>query len=430
MDKVYLNVGGTLFETFQDTLTQTSKYFEAMFQNVWKKKGTKENPIFIDRSSKNFEHILSFCRDHSHKIPPSLRYECDFYQIEYNQEHKHPTLFDIVKHGDETESTQSSRKFMRQAECENNSAAWKAVNIYAIASGGINIYKNRGFDYKDLHGSIQLAKKKMEYEDGKWKLHLSPSSVFIYDINVIFLFDKDDMPNRNEILKEFKLINHNIKDECLNSTDEYMFKHIHSNPNKIMYDEYMEKSTGEIIMSFPNTLHQVKPYSCDATVVCQDDVIPNEIHIMYKALIIHPNIMKKLYYEENPVRSEYISYDYSADKKDINHRFEGIMINDGDSAVQDFYFMVTDENDEPIPIKSIKFGSHNGIGYLIDHMSERQLMNEMIQRGICPNTYVYFITLAPYHIGLGRISSDDKVWWIELYEEHKIKFHVIMKRYF
>ena len=73
---IKINVGGTIFETTQDTLKK-STYFNS-FLNRWLE---KETIPFIDRSPHIFKHVLSLLRDPEYLYPKNYISELDFYGI-------------------------------------------------------------------------------------------------------------------------------------------------------------------------------------------------------------------------------------------------------------------------------------------------------------------------------------------------------------
>lgn len=75
LEFVTLDVGGKLFKTTPSTLCN-SKYFNGLLKNTH-----IDKPIFIDRSSKIFKHILEYLRDPNYPFPDKYIYDLDFYGI-------------------------------------------------------------------------------------------------------------------------------------------------------------------------------------------------------------------------------------------------------------------------------------------------------------------------------------------------------------
>ncbi len=87
---VYLNVGGQIFETTEDTLLR-SPYFSGIKNVNGSIKTSKEEPYFIDRDPKLFRHILNLLRNPKYEYPYKYYSELKFYslieeQIKDNQE--------------------------------------------------------------------------------------------------------------------------------------------------------------------------------------------------------------------------------------------------------------------------------------------------------------------------------------------------------
>ncbi|PIC49224.1 hypothetical protein B9Z55_007898 [Caenorhabditis nigoni] len=60
---VKLNVGGTIFQTTQATLTKFDGFFRTMFETPIPVPQDESGAIFVDRSPKHFDLILNFMRD-------------------------------------------------------------------------------------------------------------------------------------------------------------------------------------------------------------------------------------------------------------------------------------------------------------------------------------------------------------------------------
>jgi len=80
---ISLNVGGRIFQTTKQTLMSGSEYFRDIFENS-QDTNTKE-PLFIDRSYKAFEHVLSLLRNPTYEFPNLYKGELDFFGIKYTK---------------------------------------------------------------------------------------------------------------------------------------------------------------------------------------------------------------------------------------------------------------------------------------------------------------------------------------------------------
>lgn len=76
MEKISINVGGSLFHVLPDTLCKCP-YFEAMLRGL----PTTRVP-FIDRDARAFQHILSLLQNPGHDVPAKYRHELAFYGLE------------------------------------------------------------------------------------------------------------------------------------------------------------------------------------------------------------------------------------------------------------------------------------------------------------------------------------------------------------
>lgn len=88
-EKIRLNVGGKIFETFKSTLTKEKpSFFSALFSEQFAQKPDEKGEYFIDRNPWAFSLILEYFRTNilnmSHLTPQeksTLELEIDFYQI-------------------------------------------------------------------------------------------------------------------------------------------------------------------------------------------------------------------------------------------------------------------------------------------------------------------------------------------------------------
>lgn len=83
-DWVKLNVGGIIFETTKQTLSQAS-YFISLFGGQWTNQ-THDGVYRIDRSGQIFEEVLRLLRNPNYDYPSRQGYidELDFYGIKHN----------------------------------------------------------------------------------------------------------------------------------------------------------------------------------------------------------------------------------------------------------------------------------------------------------------------------------------------------------
>ena len=76
-------MGGTIFETTDQTLTMNSEYFRSFLDEKWKR---EDGEIFIDRSPKAFEYILVHMRNYNYEVPKIYKDELDFYGVKYDED--------------------------------------------------------------------------------------------------------------------------------------------------------------------------------------------------------------------------------------------------------------------------------------------------------------------------------------------------------
>lgn len=92
-ERVKLNVGGVLFETYKNTLTNYPlSYFGVMFSNKFETNPDENGYYFIDRNGQLFEQVLEFMRTgyiNLKKITKELKNEFEFYGlIDYIEQKK------------------------------------------------------------------------------------------------------------------------------------------------------------------------------------------------------------------------------------------------------------------------------------------------------------------------------------------------------
>ena len=69
-DRVFLNVGGEVFQTTVSTLTANSQFFSRKFSSEWSTEDA-EDEIFLDRDADSFRVLLSCMRNHTVLLPQS-----------------------------------------------------------------------------------------------------------------------------------------------------------------------------------------------------------------------------------------------------------------------------------------------------------------------------------------------------------------------
>jgi hypothetical protein len=76
---IILNVQGKIFETSYNTIIKIP-YFKDMFEAC----GPPTEPIFVNRSSIIFGHVLGLVTDNKYPFPGKYKFELDFYGINYD----------------------------------------------------------------------------------------------------------------------------------------------------------------------------------------------------------------------------------------------------------------------------------------------------------------------------------------------------------
>eukprot|EP00734_Pompholyxophrys_sp_LG126_P000002 Pompholyxophrys_sp_v1_NODE_1_length_32789_cov_6.460653.p2 type:complete len:540 gc:universal NODE_1_length_32789_cov_6.460653:123-1742(+) len=77
--KVTIDIGGELFCTSQETLSESS-FFKSYFSR-WSDNMTADQTMFVDRNPEAFKHILSYLRNNDYPLPIKFAYELAFYGI-------------------------------------------------------------------------------------------------------------------------------------------------------------------------------------------------------------------------------------------------------------------------------------------------------------------------------------------------------------
>ena len=79
---VTLSLRGTLYKTYLETL-KGSEILSARLSDRW---GGKEEVIFLDRSPRIFQHVLSYLRNSQYPFPKEFRFELEFFCIDFVEE--------------------------------------------------------------------------------------------------------------------------------------------------------------------------------------------------------------------------------------------------------------------------------------------------------------------------------------------------------
>ena len=81
-DRVFLNVGGEVFQTTVSTLTANSQFFSRKFSSEWSTEDT-EDEIFLDRDADSFRVLLSCMRHRTALLPEEDPLLCARVLLEY-----------------------------------------------------------------------------------------------------------------------------------------------------------------------------------------------------------------------------------------------------------------------------------------------------------------------------------------------------------
>ena len=90
-DRVFLNVGGVVFQTTISTLTANSQFFSRKFSSDWSTEDT-EDEIFLDRDADSFRVLLSCMRHRTALLPEEDQLLCARVLLEYIQSGSNPRL--------------------------------------------------------------------------------------------------------------------------------------------------------------------------------------------------------------------------------------------------------------------------------------------------------------------------------------------------
>ena len=90
-DRVFLNVGGEVFQTTISTLTANSQFFSRKFSSEWSTEDT-EDEIFLDRDADSFRVLLSCMRHRTALLPEEDQLLCARVLLEYIQSGSNPRL--------------------------------------------------------------------------------------------------------------------------------------------------------------------------------------------------------------------------------------------------------------------------------------------------------------------------------------------------
>ena len=87
-DRVFLNVGGEVFQTTISTLTANSEFFSRKFSSEWS--SDAEDEIFLDRDADSFRVLLSCMRHRTALLPEGDPLLCARVLLEYATEGSNP----------------------------------------------------------------------------------------------------------------------------------------------------------------------------------------------------------------------------------------------------------------------------------------------------------------------------------------------------
>lgn len=173
MNKITLNVGGTIFQTTLSTL-EGVPFFDALLSNKWN--NSKE--LFIDRDPEGFRHVLGLLRDPQYPFPTQFTYELTFYgvpmttdieSIHNTIDHKRVEFYTAInqricnaisesKDGLVTIRLKTGFE-MRKYECEYIEKIFEESGIPSVTSGWCSDVKGTYRHYRLISQSQSSAKK-------------------------------------------------------------------------------------------------------------------------------------------------------------------------------------------------------------------------------------------------------------------------------
>jgi hypothetical protein len=427
---IHLNVGGTYFETTRSTLSG-SEYFEIMFNGPWidSKKGlTKENAIFIDRDPDNFKHVLSYLRDISHCFPRRLSYELDFFQIPHNFPDVNAICCQISSDMRNSLPPKLSRRDGdRNRNRDDNfhmllsKSSTTGVQLSGIAfqSSFIQMVSMEPNCTK-YFGMIPIGKNTfVTYPDNQ----IYPNKLIRYRIprswdmiSELYLdisyTGETKLELRYELIRQIQVI---YGDNILSELTGYqlmIYEHLNKPLFKYEHDLLMDQIQHNILLCIPIYPILAQDYYELEIKVEFNDLAHYENNIKLvnaningNTLLFQRTDLKKIL-EKEPQR---IVLQYSGDYNIIfnssnTNIYQFQITNSLNSRTRRLYFYIASTQTplEPINIESFQLYVNNSI---IISLKERQILEEMANKGIYPAKAVYWVSFEPGYMDFTRVDN-------------------------
>jgi len=386
---VYLDVGGIKYQTYQSTLTMSSKYFECMLLGPWKERGDSEdNPIFIDRDGNNFRHILAYLRDPNHQIPRNIEYELDYYQIDYDVEIEHPTMYEII-------DQDHAKAEVKIPDHPTSNKDLEVSHIYDFSGHIGQIIEKRGGTYS---GGYHVAKfDQGRSPTGIYQTRIPVMSDWVNDLSLeidfegaIDLSETRIDPNywKYHYLEriEFKLSGNEELVYRISGQALWLYDQIHRPWRQIRYDQLMEQRTGQYIyripkIFFPLCNHLYYPVQCSVHLL--NNPVPPNLSLHIHGFRVDDQIRRM----NDPMEYKFHQF---IEQEESNFTPGGTTVTvplHNTGCLEKFYLMVK-SGSSIVPIKRLKIRCN---GMLFFDQSERLICQNMADRGVYPNNHVYLI---------------------------------------
>lgn len=225
-----INVGGTIFETTKDTLSN-SDFFRQLFKFS---KIDEASVIFVDRNPEAFKHVLEYLRDPRYDFPLNYMYELEYYMPPDNSLEKlNEKIFDFKNVYAVVKEINLSKELWKRGVCNQHSVCKLMRTSFDGSSSMFEIddesyiisyIKDIIVDFHHYRGYYEYANEVVEFDslEGNgfgevfWKDFYRKVKIFLggnipyIGISLCWKFGEGNKPNK--ITPGFNVITSWIKD--------------------------------------------------------------------------------------------------------------------------------------------------------------------------------------------------------------------------
>ncbi len=413
--RIKLNVGGTIFETYKDTLVYGSVYFRNLLGGQYAdynpELSATDPDIFIDRDPEAFRAILNYLRDPHSVYPYQFRAELDYFGVVYDRQSLPPThisdLSNLLTKTDIYTTSHHLGNYNIELVCNFDNISHRSQpSIYYQ-----NFLKNvLNYQYPQISGRCQYLSTTTNQRLEGLAYVIDSMCDLIMGIQLIIRLDPNQFYGnisdnfRYQLFSSLKFYCHNLMVSEIDQTLLELLEHLTLSSTQRQFYHRLDQR-GEIIIQLPFWINSEHPMSLLARIQSTTDFLPQ---IVLDNSKIPPNSEIKLcldgcYLDSHERRK---TATHEIEHKDIRqyipqHRLQnwvkfelnlnigdqtGNLITDLKCILTSIIIVIQSQNGSYLPIDLIQINYYN---HMYFNGTGNSLLAQMAHENIFPTINVY-----------------------------------------